>query len=73
MRKPLTLEKLMWMRDGIAKLVLEEPVYIPILERLERMVDEAKGKNDALSRARQYVEERRAMEAVRKASIEKRC
>ncbi len=41
-----------WMHKLAADLVLADPVYVPIFERIEREIAALKGQGDAISRAR---------------------
>jgi hypothetical protein len=52
------------LRGMVATLVLEDPIYTPILERLESIIADEAREADVASRARKIVERRRDMEMV---------
>lgn len=39
----------------VALLVVEDPIYIPVFERLERELADIRSRNDAIERARQFL------------------
>lgn len=39
----------------VALLVVEDPVYVPVFERLERELADIRSQNDAVERARQFL------------------
>ncbi|KEJ88593.1 hypothetical protein [Sulfitobacter donghicola] len=39
----------------VALLVVEDPIYIPVFERLERELADIKSRNDAIERAREFL------------------
>lgn len=39
----------------VALLVVEDPIYIPVFERLERELADIRSRNDAIDRARQFL------------------
>ncbi|WBU54421.1 hypothetical protein [Paracoccus sp. SCSIO 75233] len=50
--RPVTLEDLQWMHRMAAELVIADPVYLPIFERIERELAAYETAQDAISRAR---------------------
>lgn len=50
--RPVTLADLHDMHQKAAKLVLADPVYLPIFERIERELAALTTQQDAISRAR---------------------
>lgn len=49
---PVTLEDLHDMHQKAAKLVLTDPVYLPVFEQVERELAALTAQQDAISRAR---------------------
>jgi len=39
----------------VAQLVVEDPTFIPVFERLERELADIRSQNDAIERARQFL------------------
>lgn len=52
MPAPVTLEELQSMHRMAAALVIADPVYLPIFERLEQELAALEAKEDGISRAR---------------------
>lgn len=50
--RPVTLDDLHDMHQKAAKLVLADPAYLPIFERIEREIAALTTQHDAISRAR---------------------
>jgi len=61
----VTLERLERARAAISyAILLDGPIYAPVLERLEREIAAMHAKEDTVSRARQYLEQFRDQAAV---------
>ncbi|MDP3341502.1 hypothetical protein [Frigidibacter sp.] len=58
---PCNLEELRAAHAKVAKLVIVDPVYVPVFERLELMIAEAESKGDVLARARAIAARQSAM------------
>lgn len=52
MSAPVTLPELLDMQQKLAGLVIADPVYLPIFERIEHEIALFEAKDDAISRAR---------------------
>lgn len=39
----------------VAQLVVDDPAYVPVFERLEQELDNIQSRNDAIERARKYL------------------
>jgi hypothetical protein len=52
MSEPVTLSELQTMHRMAATLVIADPIYLPIFERIEQELAAFEAKGDAISRAR---------------------
>jgi hypothetical protein len=52
MSEPVTLSELQTMHRMAAALVIADPIYLPIFERIEQELAAFEAKGDAISRAR---------------------
>jgi hypothetical protein len=68
--EPVTLERLELALATISyAILLDGPVYAPVLERLEREIAAMRANEDVVSRARQYLERIRDQAAVSKGGL----
>lgn len=61
MSSPVTLAELQAMHRKAAALVVADPVYLPIFERIEHELATFEAKDDAISRARAIALRQRAI------------
>lgn len=54
--RPVTMAELQGMRLKAAMLVLKDPIYVPILERVEREIQAVEARESVIERARRIVE-----------------
>jgi hypothetical protein len=63
--EPVTLERLEWALAAISyAILLDGPVYAPVLDRLEREIAALRASEDVVSRAQQYLEQFRDQAAA---------
>ena len=58
------MARLVAARDKVAYLVVQDEIYLPIFERLEREIAIAEATRDSLSRARAIVARQKAMDCT---------
>ncbi len=63
MSAPVTLSDLQKMHRMAAALVVSDPIYLPVFERIEHELSTFETKNDAISRARAIASHHRATAA----------